>query len=400
MSAPAPAGDAAAAQSPRPAHWIVLAGVAGLCVLAYLPIFRQPLIEDDFPNVELARRWIELLADPVFRYRTAHWIVTFAVDRFSGFSTPAFYAASLAMHIAATWVLYAFGSLPRIGWRVAGFAAAFFAVYEGHQEAIMWYSASAETLMFIFGAGAALMWARRRYTLSFVLFALALATKESAIVFAPLMLLLDRNWKRWVPVAALAAAYMALIAAGRAQSFRFNDGSFSLSAPFWITWPVSYFRLLWIWGLLALAVLAVRRKWPRVASLGLQWMAVALLPYVWLTYMHRVPSRQVYLASAGLALLVGAAFTLLRPRAAAIVAAILITVNLGYLWTRKRAQYLERAAPTQALIERARSAPGTVYVRCFPRAPIIAEAAARLGAGKRVVFQPEPGATEWCWDKR
>lgn len=36
-------------------------------------------------------------------------------------------------------------------------------------------------------------------------------------------------------------------------------------------------------------------------------MALALLPYVFLTYQTRVPSRHTYLASAGLAMLAGAA---------------------------------------------------------------------------------------------
>ncbi len=379
---------------------LVLGGLAALCVIAYLPVFRQPLLEDDWPNIELARHWVEMLSNPVFRYRTMHWLLTYAVDQASGLSAPAFYAASLTMHIVATWVVYAFGSLPRIGWRISTAAAAFFAVYEGHQEAIMWFSASAETLMFLFGAGAALLWARKRYAPAFVLFVLALATKESAVVFAPLMLVVERRWKQWIPFAALSAACSALIFSGRAHSFRFRDGSFSLSAPFWITWPASYWRMLWIWGLLALILIAARRKWEPAAKLGLQWMAVALVPYIFLTYMHRVPSRQTYVASAGLALVAGAAFALLRPRLMPFVAAVVIIVNVGYLWTRKRAQFLERAAPTQALIETARKASGPVYVRCSPLAPVTIEAAARLGAGKKVVWQPEPGATEWCWQKR
>ncbi len=377
----------------------VLGILASLCIVAYLPVFRQPLLEDDWPNIDLARKWVELLSNPVFRYRTMHWLLTYAVDQASGLAAPAFYAASLAMHIIATWLVYALGSLPRIGWRVSLAAAAFFAVYEGHQEAIMWFSASAETLMFIFGLGAVLLWARGRYIAAFVLFLLALATKESAVIFAPLMLLIERRWKQWIPFGSASAAYVALVFSARSHSFRFQDGSFSLSAPFWITWPVSCWRMLWIWGVLALIVLLFHRKLPRPAALGLQWMAAALVPYIFLTYMHRVPSRQTYIASAGLALLIGAAFVLLRPRLMPVVAAVVIVVNVGYLWTRKRSQFLERAAPTEALIEVVRKSPGPVYVRCFPLAAITAEAAARLGAGKQVVWKPEPGATEWCWQR-
>ena len=35
----------------------------------------------------------------------------------------------------------------------AFWAAAFFAVHEGHQEAIVWYSAISELLVFFFGLG-------------------------------------------------------------------------------------------------------------------------------------------------------------------------------------------------------------------------------------------------------
>ncbi len=364
--------------------------LAAIAVLAYAPLFWQPLLEDDWPNIVFARQWTEMLAHPVYRYRALWWMLTAAVDAVFGVRAWAFYAVSIALHVIATWLVYL--AAKRLDERVALWAAAFFAAAEGHQEAVMWYSASAETLMFVFGVAAVLCWMGRRHVWAMVLFAAALATKETAVIFAPLMLVVDRRWKQWLPYAGIAAAYVALLWTGRAGSFRFADGSFSLAAPFWITWPVSYTRMLWIWGLLALAV---TRKWP--VTPGLVWMAVGLLPYVFLTYMHRVPSRHTYIASLGLALVVGAA---LRQAKAPAVLALVVALNVGYLWIRKRPQFLERAAPTESLIAAARKAPGPVYVRCFPLAPITAEAAARLGAGKRVVWTREPGATDYCFERR
>jgi hypothetical protein len=54
---------------------------------------------------------------------------------------------------------------------------------------------------------------------------------------------------------------------------------------------------------------------------------------------------------------------------------------VGILWTKKRSQFLERAAPTEQLIAMARRTAGPIWVRCFPRNGFIAEEAVRLGAG-------------------
>ena len=40
-------------------------------------------------------------------------------------------------------------------------------------------------------------------------------------------------------------------------------------------------------------------------AVALVWMGLALVPYSFLTYSTQIPSRQTYLASAGLALLAG-----------------------------------------------------------------------------------------------
>ncbi|MBI2820366.1 MAG: hypothetical protein HYX73_10335 [Acidobacteria bacterium] len=232
-------------------------------------------------------------------------------------------------HVVNTWLVYALGSWKVIRWQVSAVAAGFFAICEAHQEAIMWYSASNELLLFFFAVLTVLFWVwflqdSRKfywYLASLSCFLLALFSKESAVVVVPLLLLpllsFPIEYRRLlllIPFVALALGDAGLIFASRADSFRFTDGSFSLHAPFWVTLPMSLARLLWPWGLLALvAVLLCRvKEYGRLQLISALWMGIALLPYSFLSYMLHVPSRQTYLASLGLAWIVGTGFLALR----------------------------------------------------------------------------------------
>jgi hypothetical protein len=196
-------------------------------------------------------------------------------------------------------LVYALGVWSRLGFRLTACAAAFFAVYEGHQEAVMWVSAANETLMACFGLAALICWIRfleggkwAWYAGSPVLVCAALLSKESAVVFVPLLALplaFDRRNRRkptlLLPIAAMAALSAWSIFRARSISFRFQDGSFSLHAPFWLTWPNNYGRLFWIWGLIGLiavllwkpagyrAVLAIGASWAGFPAAKLTWPA-------------------------------------------------------------------------------------------------------------------------------
>lgn len=417
-------------------HAWILVVLAALAILAYLPVLHQPLLEDDYPNLEQARvygpvsGWHEMLANPIFRDRATFYVLTHWLDRVFGPSAAAFYSASIVLHILCIWLVYALGTWRVIGWRISAVAAGFFAVSEGHQEAVMWYSASSELLMFLFGMAALLAWVRftRRqggriwYAASLAAFVLALLSKESAVVFAVLLGLpmwATRSKKRpialWLPFAALAAIDMWLVFGARGRSFRFHDGSFSLEAPFWITLPVSCVRLLWMWGLAALLLVILLRakQYRRLFVIAAVWIVVALVPYSFLTYMHRIPSRQTYLASVGVAWIAAAGFWTLYARlrlhrrvVIAAVIAVVLAVNIGYIWTKKRRQFLARAAPTEALIALARTTNGPIYMRCYPAPPIVYEAAVRVRTGKPESIllwdapQGKPPAADFCWGKR
>ena len=90
------------------------------------------------------------------------------------------------------------GAWRLIGYRMSAWAAIFFAVYEGHQEAVMWYSACNELLLFVFGLLALNCWLRflelgaRRWLWfagAIVAFLLTLLSKESSVIIVPLMVL-------------------------------------------------------------------------------------------------------------------------------------------------------------------------------------------------------------------
>jgi hypothetical protein len=335
----------------------------------------------------------------------------------------AYHAVSLILHIANTWLVY-FACLAWSGTsRTRGaalWAAGFFAIHEGHQEAVMWFSAIAELLQFLFGGLALLCWMRGRWwnAAGVMCFALALISKESAVVFLALFLFAAPGKWRWIlPYAAVAGLALASIAASSTYSFRFSDGSFSLHAPFWITWPRGFVRVLWIWGVVAAAAIAFRwrdRKLRGAACMSLAWIGIALAPYSFLTYSTQIPSRQTYLASAGLAVLCGLAMARLYSeggtsrKLAAALAVIALIHNTGYLWTKKRAQFAERARPTEELIRLAREKGGPIWVQCFPRPLLIAQEALHLGAGLPaedvILTEAEAAARKpavvFCWREK
>jgi multisubunit Na+/H+ antiporter MnhB subunit len=380
--------------------------LAAVALLAYAPSLTIPLIADDYPNLSQALTYGApagfgtLLHDAQFRLRATSYWAMYGLWQVAGLTPPVYHAASLALHIANTWlVFFVAAAWPRM--RPAAFwAAAFFAVHEGHQEAVMWFSAINELLMFLFGMASLWCWrsapdgakpAWLKELAGVVLFALALLSKESAIFLLPLFVLAVEpgQWRRRLPRLGphlvLVLLGLASIAQSRSNSFRFTDGSFSLDAPFWIAWPHSLARLLWIWGwpaVLALFVLGDRR-FRRSALAALAWIGIALLPYSFLTYSTQIPSRQVYLASAGLAFLVGLALAKYEGRRiAAALLALMLLHNTVYLWTKKRAQFVERAAPTDQLIGFARRTPGAIWIQCFPLPAIVAEEAVRLAIGR------------------
>jgi hypothetical protein len=172
--------------------------LAALAIVTYLPILTQPFISDDYPNIATALEygpisgWEAMANDSVQRPRATTFIFSYAIYKLAGMRPEAFYSANILLHVLNCWLLFAAGRWLAIGYQVSFWAAAFFAVYEGHAEAIMWFSACNELLMFLFGFLSFLCWliflereraALRWLALSFSFFLLALLSKESAVIF-------------------------------------------------------------------------------------------------------------------------------------------------------------------------------------------------------------------------
>jgi hypothetical protein len=390
-----------------------------LAVLAYFPSLRLPFISDDYAQIDVARHygpasgWSALALDPLYRCRATSLVLTHWTEEIFGLNPVVFRLSSLFFHIVNVFLIFALGRWKVIGWRAAAIAAGFFAVDQAHQEAVMWYAAVHEVLVFCFAIlsmHAWLLWLDSRrehfYGTSAVLFLLALFSKESAVAIVPVLVVLavadGLGWRaalrRTLPFALMAVAYAALVFVAQADHFHFHDaGTFALSAPFWRTWLYSEFRLLWFWALAAAVALAVWRApgQGRLLIVASAWAGFTMLPYSFLTYMPFVPSRHTYLASAGVAFIVAAAFVRLRslsgtrPWVPAALAVLIVGQQCTYLWTKKQKQYVERAAAVEQLVVLARKVKGPLYVQCFPEGTHLAELAIQQRVGTPVIIVPE-----------
>jgi hypothetical protein len=91
-----------------------------------------------------------------------------------------------------------------------------------------------------------------------------------------------------------------------------------------------------------------------------------------------------------------------------IILLALLSHNVGYLWTKKRQQFLERGQPTERLLALARSVDGPIFVKCFPPnlAQMHAEAALKLILNKpadALIWNEEearerPPAATFCYE--
>ena len=406
----------------------VASSIAVLAALAYATTLTLPFISDDYVQILLGReygpvsKWGALAGDALYRCRATSIAFTYWLERAAGVTSFYYNLASLLLHIANSLLVFALGFWRPVGWRAAALAAGFFAVCQRHSEAVVWFAAVPELLVFFFALASFLLWIRSLesrspallYAGSMACYLLALLSKESAVVVGPLCALAvfahpGRPFRRlWAlaPFAAIALLYFVAGYSARATHLHYNDGTFSLHAPFVETLLRSIGGLLWVWGAAALPLLFAKaaRPWRMAVIVAGAWMVLTLLPYSFLTYMPRVPSRHTYLASVGLSLIVAVGLLAFREYArkwnrawlVPAVACVIVVQQCGHLWTIKRRQYAERARPTEELISLAGKGAKEIRAKCFPYSPLVGELALqfRLSAEARPVLVLAPEAAQ------
>jgi hypothetical protein len=313
-------------------------------------------------------------------------ILTFALDwAISGGDARWFHVMNVAWHAAAT-LLFATMAAELLAPVAAAIAALVFAVHPVHVEAVSNVVGRLEPMAAAFVLGALLLH-RRSNRAAPALFALALVSKESAVVVLALAfandVLLERDWRatlrarRWhyAGYGAVAVAYVvALIAVFHDQPFRVPARAFigataadrlavvlrviphyarllvvpaHLSASYApnVISPASTFTAASASGLGIVAALvgatwvaARRRRWP-VMAFALLWIPIAIAPVANVFFSSGVvlAERTLYLPSAGLCLAVGAVAERYVLHRSAMVAAATASVVLAFgirTWTR------------------------------------------------------------------
>ncbi len=311
----------------------------------------------------------------------------------SGLSPVSYHVTNLLLHVLCTWLVWRLGlALSRC--EVAGLAAAaVFAFHPVHSEAVLWISGRFDLLVCACAVASVLAWLRWAaggagpwLAMSVGMCALGLFCKETALILPAVIFAGEalawrgrRDWRRviggLVPFAVVAGLYLA----GRFAMF---DGLGTLPPPYGLdtsspgvalralAWNCAMYVLdfiLWIqvdaiylsdlWkanGLLFAAalllclglVIALIRVAGRSVQLrvGFAWTALFMAP----SLMAMVGERNVYLASVGVALAIGAGIGALWKRTADApagrarlrrglrvvggVAAVVMAAELGTMW--------------------------------------------------------------------
>jgi hypothetical protein len=406
MRASLPEGSPRVLTTPR-----LLFILAALAAAVYAPILAFPFIGASYTEIPTSRflsashNFAALVANPAWHFRWTYIFTNSAIIQLFGFTPRPFYAASICFHVLCVWAVYAMGSWSKLGWKAAAWAAAFFAIYEGHQGAVAFLTGWPELIVTLFGCACFVFWVRwleshkwHAYALAAVCFVGALFSMESgvavALVLAIPVVLERRHWKRGIigllPFLLAGAAYVAVLINSVRADPRVYDAMFALppmpsSNPLDRPWV-----LLFLCGLFAAALVLWRwrENWQIVAA-SFGWMLLAFLPYGLFAFLRREPSGATYFASVGLAWIVGVIFARMSERlpvaVVALTALLVAGVNADVLWTQKHRQSLQLAAPTEALINAIPYSRGPIQLTCFPYPVQIAIAAVHYAGGDLII---------------
>lgn len=372
-----------------------LAGIAwGALVLAAALVAWAPALAggfryDDYSNVvrdPATSDGAALLARLPAGVRPLTRISYFLDHAIAGMSPRIFLATNLALHLAASGLLFALARRRLGSLAAAALAAALFAVQPAHEAAVAYISGRSAVLSAPLLLAGLLVWdcggdRRGRAAWSAVaLFALAALARETALVFPLLVALWEATRpeaggtlrQRLAPLASPAVVVLVALVLLLAQSVRYRSlaaTSLALHAPLaalaenlralpvalslwarpWalaIEHPPPPTGALWTAGGAALALalaataIAARLRAPALA-LAAGWVVVTLLPtHTLLARSEPVTERPLYLAWVGPALLLAAAaLAAVRRTGVALPATVaLAMVSLGAVAANQRAR--------------------------------------------------------------
>lgn len=421
----------------KPGDKLLLAWLLLLSFASYWPALDNFFISDDFVFLSQARIAdrdpSHVLDFPPGFYRLTSYLYWWLGYKLFGLRPEPFYLLAIALHGAIAYLVFRVILHLAADRATAALAAIFFALYERHNEAVMWINSAHELLQAAAVLLCLLAWGRYRsqgggirdYIAAMAWFVAALLSKESAVVLLPLMLLLEwgregriASWRPYLAFALLVAIYGAAFYLLRNEHPLVRYGYYGVSGHFILVYAKSLNRLLlFIYPFALYLIWAGRRagktvKVPKEAVALAGWLLISILPYSFLLYLDHIPSRHTYLPSIAAAGLFAQAALAARQRArasAVVSGAVLLLFawNVAYIWIKDK-QYEERARPTRALIkaldERARLAggEGRIYIKGFELPAIYAAAATELFTTvdpKRIVLvetsnqvELEPGA--------
>jgi hypothetical protein len=387
---------------------LAVCSIAAVSVIVYLPAVDNSFISDDFgifPLLEALEQNPSYIFDATSElFRVMSYLYFWACFMLFGLKPELYYLAGIALHALISILVY-FLVRRVTGHSLAAWAAAvFFAAYERHQEAVMWISAANELILTVWCLLFLLLWdraisragesggSRIDSAAAMIVLALALFSKEAAVVLAPMAALglflrgysVRQIVDRSIPVFAMFAAFVALWLSQADRNFFVADGHYAFGLHAFPVYGRAVLRLISpVIPLLAALLLLRARKtelpWNSSFVFFAALLAFAIVPYSFLTYQDHLPSRHTYFPSVGLAGLIGIFFAAVYDRLRFVqskrawfaVLIILVIGNGGYIWLKKEPQYRERAAPTRELVQilnaiDARDTRLPVYVCGFP----------------------------------
>src|SRR5262245_40099664 len=284
-----------------------IVALAALFALAYAPCLNNGFISDDYVNLRYAETikadfW-SLFQSPPLNFRLTSFIAYSILQTVFGHRYELFYAANILLHFINCLLLWKLLQVLGRDEREAYLAAVLFAVFQAPQEAVMWIAAMNETLLGMFVLATLLLWFKGRYLASAVAFLLALFSKESApiVLLAIPFIRWQRGEKPFAREMIMLVVPICIFAAVFVWTWPGNSmiqqGVYEIG-PRALLVLVRSLHLLFrpsFYVLLIVLLASIRRREIfEPLPTYILWIAIAMLPYVFLTYSRYIPSRQLY----------------------------------------------------------------------------------------------------------